>query len=100
MTLASRIVTALEAKGLKWPGGPANAEIRRTHAGRHQRACGAWSWFLWPKEGDAGFPSVGSSEPAGKIAKGFAVFWNRQTRSYELQSNPTGKLVDELEGGE
>ena len=35
--------------GMGGAGSEGEFEIRRTYAGRHQRAAGAWSWFLWPE---------------------------------------------------
>lgn len=86
MTSVEKIIELITAAGYKWPGGAANAEIHRTHAGRHQRACGAWSWFLWAIDGDLGlFPSVGSQSPVSDIVKGpTVVSWNKHTRSVEL----------------
>lgn len=86
MSLAERIVEGLAAWGIEWPGGPANAVIRRTRAGRHQRACGAWSWFLWRKdEADTrAFPEVGSQWPAAVIARGFQASYSRAFHSWEL----------------
>jgi len=42
--------------------------VQRTRAGRHQRAAGAWSWFV-SKPGDMLGCWLGSCEPAGKIIK-------------------------------
>ncbi len=73
-TIAYRIVEKLIEAGIEFPGGPENAEIRRTRAGRHQRSCGAWSFFLWCKDGSHLYPMIGSQYPASLIAKGFTVY--------------------------
>jgi hypothetical protein len=85
-TLAERIVSGLAAQGIDWPGGPANAVIRRTRAGRHQRSAGAWSWFLWHVNDVEGalFPSVGSQWPASRIARGFVASHNKAFHSWDL----------------
>lgn len=86
MNLAAKIVELITAAGYEWPGGPANAKLCRTYAGRNQRACGAWSWFLLPIDNTLGiFPSVGGQCPAKDVAKGPTVVgWNKHTRSIEL----------------
>ena len=85
MNIVQKIVALLTDSGVEWPGGYQNAKIVRTHAGRHQRAAGAWSWHLWPIDNTVGvFPSVGSSYPASQIAHGATVGYNKNTRSYEL----------------
>jgi hypothetical protein len=101
MKLAERIVTMLEAKGIKWHGGPSNAKIHRTHAGRHQRACGAWSWVLRPKIDHDGstywtFPDIGSHSPASEIVKGFVVSYHKGFHDYSLDPDPDGKYQDNL----
>jgi hypothetical protein len=42
MTSAERLVARLRQEGVAIPDGWI---LRRTYAGQHQRACGAWSWF-------------------------------------------------------
>src|SRR5574343_227912 len=37
-----------EMVGHEFPGGPGNAFIYRTRAGKYQRSEGAWSWSLCP----------------------------------------------------
>ncbi len=73
MTIAEQIVKKLQDRwDIKFTGKPS---IHRTRAGRHQRACGAWSWYLWsdddhnPHRGN-----IGSQYPAKQIAKGFTVY--------------------------
>lgn len=53
---------------------PRTAEVRRTRSGRHQRACGAWSWFLHNPErfsgGHLGLAlNVGSQERVKDLLK-------------------------------
>jgi hypothetical protein len=40
--------------------------IRRTFAGRHQRAAGAFSWWMWYARAIG--PAIGSQHPATRIA--------------------------------
>lgn len=52
---------------------PSNWYIRRTRAGRHQLASGAFRWELIHKDG---FPSFGCYERASDIIKGNFVLTN------------------------
>ena len=65
-SLAYRIAELLEKRGYSWPGGPENAKIRRTYAGRHQRSDGAWSWYLDAVQGLAPM-SIGSQWKATTV---------------------------------
>lgn len=91
MSRASKIVELIVAAGYSWPGGGENAQIRRTFAGKNQRDCGAWSWFLWPINNDLGiFPSVGSQVAVGELLKGkVEVSWDKHTRSVVLDPAKT-----------
>ncbi len=86
--LAQKIVTQLAEKhGVKWPGGPENADLRRTYAGRHEKACGAWAFFLYPvDEKTTGYPAIGSQWPASVVAKGFTT-WD--DGNFSLHLDPT-----------
>lgn len=87
-----KIVAILEANGVTWPGGGSNARIERTHAGRHQRSAGAWSWFLVPVTRDGAiYPQVGSQWPAKTVALGAEVSrspWG----SYDLDPPASGSV--------
>lgn len=43
MKTSERMLEWLRGKGVKLSDA---AEIRRTYAGRHQMACGSWSWYV------------------------------------------------------
>ena len=47
MKLSNRFLKRLRGMGLQISE---RAEIRRTRAGRHQRAAGAWSWWIHDPE--------------------------------------------------
>lgn len=46
---------------------PEGTEVRRTYAGRNQRACGAWSWFLYCEK--ELISSIGSSYTVTELLK-------------------------------
>ena len=46
-----------------------NREIHRTYAGRLQRNCGAWSWWLDASTEDVPMCQVGSQFTVSQIAK-------------------------------
>src|SRR4051812_18250702 len=54
-----RVNDALLKIGIEWPGGAENMQIRRTRAGRHQKARGALSWFLYGKDGYLPIKDIG-----------------------------------------
>ncbi len=62
--LAARLKARLEREGIALPP---FVRIVRTCAGRHQRAAGAWSWFL--ADADNTPLPVGSPDTAGECAK-------------------------------
>ncbi len=70
MSLIDKLRERCKAAGLTLPKG---VQIRRTHAGSNQRACGAWSWFLVDKNG---YPysnnhkgQIGSQYPASVLVR-------------------------------
>lgn len=72
--LIPKLLAILESHGWRapahvWPDGPpADLEIRRIRAGRHQRSAGAWSWHLW--SGSAPLPyDVGSQFAARECVR-------------------------------
>lgn len=70
MKLIDRLRKRCQAAGLELPEG---VQIRRTHAGRHQLACGAWKWFLITADGHIYSPNlkgqVGSQFRASDLVK-------------------------------
>lgn len=62
MTDVERLLTRLRRMGLDIPEGSA---VRRTYAGKHQRAAGAWSWYLVDPTGRES--RVGSQYPVGRL---------------------------------
>ncbi len=67
MSLSERIVKRLrEDHGLA-DRVPDGSTIKRTHAGRHMRAWGAWSWYLVSPTGRP--VGYGSTFPASALAK-------------------------------
>lgn len=68
--ISDRIVAHLKAHGHEWHGGAANACVRRTYAGRNQKAAGAWLWTLDPVDLETMHlvPKVGSCCPAAEVA--------------------------------
>lgn len=88
----ARLVALVKAHGIPWPLTADQTEIKRTHAGPHQRSAGAWSWQLYRtrdawEAGHTQFPSVGSQWTVREILKrgidGTEVYVNPYG-SYEL----------------
>ncbi len=68
MKPSERMLALLRERGLDIPEG---SEIRRTYAGRVQRAEGAWSWFVWhPEQALVSWTDVGSQFPLGTLLAG------------------------------
>lgn len=61
---AVAIAKVLTDKGLIEPG--EEVAIERVYAGRHQRSCGAWSWFA---ENRSGVSICGSQWPAKEVIR-------------------------------
>ena len=64
---------------------PASIKICRTHAGRHQRSSGAWSWFALNEED--GMEIIGSIYPVSSLMKAekVEIYVHPHTLSRELQ---------------
>lgn len=62
---------------------PLNCELRRTYSGRHQRAAGAWSWWITPHAGRwkghavGGYASVTELLRAKGLTMGESSDWQR-----------------------
>lgn len=68
---------------------PADAGVRRAYVGRHQRACGAWSWFVFSRL-DPSF-SLGSQYPIRELLRrGFVVSY--EGRSIVLDPKDMARL--------
>ena len=74
--LARRLKRRLEAEGIDMPS---HIVIDRTHAGRHQRAQGAWSWQLATirDDGVLNLINLGSQYTATEVASAARLsFWS------------------------
>ena len=67
MTALEKIVAGLKAHGIDCPP---DVQIRRTRAGRHQKAAGAWLWFLWSNSSWSRNGCIGSHYTVREIARG------------------------------
>jgi len=71
-SLKDRILDRMRDEGIEVLYGNGAYELCRTYAGRHQRSCGAWAWFIRLREVVAGHPCgdfVGSCAPASACVK-------------------------------
>lgn len=66
--LASRLNTILDVLGIA-DVRVAPTDVRRVHAGRYQRECGAFSWFAQPPIGTGKIVSFGSQFTANYCAR-------------------------------
>ncbi len=49
---------------------PGHAVIRRTRAGRHMKAAGAWTWFVWVETNlGSEFLNIGGLETVTKLSR-------------------------------
>ena len=85
-TLLARRIAAMIPD---FPGGPRNAVICRTRAGRALRAQGAWSWSIEPIYGPfSGREIAGSQWPASEVAGGGFELHRSNVKEWTKEFSP------------
>lgn len=84
--IALAIARVLADKGLIEPG--EEVAIERVYAGKHQRSCGAWSWFA---ENRSGVSICGSQWPAKEVIRLHKVGLlgvHQSSQTYDVDLHP------------
>lgn len=68
MNAATKLWKRLQDQGLIGRDPPPDPEVSRTHAGRHQRSAGAWSW-TFSSASDWIVSCIGSEFTLGELLK-------------------------------
>lgn len=80
----SRLARRLQTIFIKEKGIVTVPKIHRTYAGRWQRAEGAWSWFMFTREGTV----IGSQWSATKVARAKCREYSKEWRGGDIHVTP------------
>lgn len=83
MTSTERLLVRLREMGLDQEL-PDGTVIRRTYAGRVQRAQGAWSWFAVPESFVPGLTDVGSQVPVTELLRARRLVASMESGSWAV----------------